>query len=324
MDSLEDPEPDYDPTDPSTMIYYTTQNGIAAKLIGIFANQNTNYSISSLMDTLRIHKDIRIGKMMGATMIDKKGKTVSAGQDLLTEYVTLNDGTIIDTNLTLSEFLAAVDAVKDPVLNFMNLNTLTANAGVLLARLGHSVEDIGLFLNQPIIKEVCDECFNTNTSNINVGINEIRRNYKKVLSDAGVNTNNLKPSSSSNDVFSSEILAANIVNVRLNDTTNKDINFIKKQLEILDKFEELANVSDELTKFVQNTKFTASNAVSSTYGEMYEQKMKVEKYLDGLKNSGNLLIMKLREGINNPISRNNNIEDVDTYLEGIVKSSICL
>ena len=65
------------------------------------------------------------------------------------------DGVDVDTNV--AEFLAAaVDAVKSPILNFLNLRTLNAGAGVMLARLGYSTTDIGLLFNQPIIKEALD------------------------------------------------------------------------------------------------------------------------------------------------------------------------
>ena len=49
---------------------------------------------------------------------------------------------------TCAELLSAsVDAVKDPVLNYLNLNEITANAAAGLARLGYSTTEIGLLLN---------------------------------------------------------------------------------------------------------------------------------------------------------------------------------
>nr|DAI58698.1 MAG TPA: hypothetical protein [Crassvirales sp.] len=49
---------------------------------------------------------------------------------------------------TCAELLAAsVDAVKDPVLNYLNLNETTADAAAVLARLGYSTTEIGLLLN---------------------------------------------------------------------------------------------------------------------------------------------------------------------------------
>ena len=52
-DSKSDPEPNYDPSDPMTIITYNQQNQVAGKLIGIFANQNTNHAFSSFYISLR-------------------------------------------------------------------------------------------------------------------------------------------------------------------------------------------------------------------------------------------------------------------------------
>ena len=75
------------------------------------------------------------------------------------DNVYANDGiTFISKNI--AGFLAAsVDAVKDPVLNFMNLNTYTANVAMTLARLGFDSDSIGLFLTQPSIETVTKNYF---------------------------------------------------------------------------------------------------------------------------------------------------------------------
>jgi len=49
------------------------------------------------------------------------------------------DGTPISDNI--AAFLAAsVDAVKDPILNLMNINMNTVNAAMVLARMGFNIE----------------------------------------------------------------------------------------------------------------------------------------------------------------------------------------
>jgi hypothetical protein len=139
-----DPEPNYDPTDPYTMLVYNQQNQVAAKLIGIFANQNTNHAFASSMDVFELNEPIAFC-----------GKSLS---DLLHKG---NPEEAAEIDLNMAEFLAAsVDAVKDPVLNFLNLNTLTADAGALLARLGYTTKEIGLLFNQPIIRQICEDSFN--------------------------------------------------------------------------------------------------------------------------------------------------------------------
>jgi hypothetical protein len=57
----------------------------------------------------------------------------------------------------LAQFLAAsVDAVKDPVLNLLNINLKSVNLAVTLARMGFDIQTISLFMNQPSIKRVID------------------------------------------------------------------------------------------------------------------------------------------------------------------------
>ena len=128
---MEDPEPNYSATDPYTILIYNQQNQVAGKLIGIFANQNTHNAFVSCMDVFKLKKPI-----------DFCGH--SNMQDLL--YKVPEE--VYKFNLNIAQFLAAsVDAVKDPVLNFMNLNTITADPAALLARVGSNLEEIGLFLS---------------------------------------------------------------------------------------------------------------------------------------------------------------------------------
>lgn len=49
---------------------------------------------------------------------------------------------------------SAADAVKDPVLNLMNINSTTANILTSLVRMGMPFEDAALFLSQSVISEV--------------------------------------------------------------------------------------------------------------------------------------------------------------------------
>ena len=54
----------------------------------------------------------------------------------------------------------------------------------------------------------------------------------------------------------------------------------KTQLAVLDLMSQLLKASQDVLAFVLNTKFTASNAVSSTFGGMYAQQLKVQEYLN--------------------------------------------
>lgn len=294
-----DPEPNYDPSDPMTIITYNQQNQVAGKLIGIFANQNTNHAFASLMQAFYLKKPIAFGEH----------------PEGLSDMLHKTDYEAIDLNV--AEFLAAsVDAVKDPVLNFLNLNTVTADAGAVLARLGYSTRDIGLLFNQPIIKEICEYKFNNGVS-VEVALSEILSQYKV---DASEDIPEANPSTD----LSSAKLASNIVKSRKAQEAGRNVmedsSFRTSQLQVAQLFADILRVSGEVSQFVTSSKFTASNAVGSTFGDFYSQQMKVSKYLDSFAgNAKNKLsvVMEVSPFIHAPINNDPTLElSNQEYIEG--------
>lgn len=284
-----DPEPNYDPSDPMTIITYNQQNQVAGKLIGIFANQNTNHAFASLMQAFYLKKPIAFGEH----------------PEGLSDMLHKTDYEAIDLNV--AEFLAAsVDAVKDPVLNFLNLNTVTADAGAVLARLGYSTRDIGLLFNQPIIKEVCEYKFNNGVS-VEVALNEILSQYK-------VDASEVIPEANPSADLSPAKLASNIVKFRKAQNGRnimEDSSFRTSQLQVAQLFADILRVSGEVSQFVTSSKFTASNAVGSTFGDLYSQQMKVSKYLNSF--AGNAkdklsVVMEVSPFIHAPINNDPTLE----------------
>ena len=281
-DKSSDPEPNYDATDVMTLITYNQQNQVAGKLIGVFANQNTNHAFASLMKSLTLK-----------TPIAFCGHSYS---DLL------HAPTGIDVDLNVAEFLAAsVDAVKDPVLNFLNLNTLTADAGALLARIGYTTEEIGLLFNQPIIKEVCEYTFNNQTT-LEVAMATIVGDYRNRVGNADTSSQN------KDVLLSKESLAKNILNDRVlrerGEEAKSKPSFASGQLVVAELFNGIIQASSDITRFVTSSKFTASNAVGSTFGDLYAQQMKVAKYLDDANKSKLSFNAEVTETIKTTISNN--------------------
>ena len=279
-DKSSDPEPNYDATDVMTLITYNQQNQVAGKLIGVFANQNTNHAFASLMKSLTLK-----------TPIAFCGHSYS---DLLHAPIG------IDVDLNVAEFLAAsVDAVKDPVLNFLNLNTLTADAGALLARIGYTTEEIGLLFNQPIIKEVCEYTFNNQTT-LEVAMATIVGDYRNIVGNADISSQN------KDVLLSKESLAKNILNDRVlrerGEEAKSKPSFTSGQLVVAELFNGIIQASGDITRFVTSSKFTASNAVGSTFGDLYAQQMKVAKYLDDVNKSKLSFNAEVTETIKTTIS----------------------
>lgn len=302
-DSKSDPEPNYDPSDPMTIITYNQQNQVAGKLIGIFANQNTNHALSSLMSEFTLKDPIRFaGHSYNDLLHAPKG---------------------IDVDLNVAEFLAAsVDAVKDPVLNFLNLNTITADAGAVLARIGYTTQEIGLLFNQPIIKEICEYSFNNGVT-ADMAMREVVKNYM------GDGTES--PKANPDEDFSINKLALNIVNDRVMREQGKNAmdnqSFKADQLKVAELFSQIQTVAGDISQFVTSSKFTASNAVGSTFGDLYSQQMKVKNYIDKfvVKNGKNALSvnMKVTNIIDSPITNNTNLQGSNQeYLKSLIENPL--
>lgn len=302
-DSKSDPEPNYDPSDPMTIITYNQQNQVAGKLIGIFANQNTNHAFSSLMSEFTLKDPIRFaGHSYNDLLHAPKG---------------------IDVDLNVAEFLAAsVDAVKDPVLNFLNLNTITADAGAVLARIGYTTQEIGLLFNQPIIKEICEYSFNNGVT-ADMAMREVVENYM------GDDTES--PKTNPDEDFSINKLALNIVNDRVMREQGKNAMdnqpFKADQLKVAELFSQIQTVAGDISQFVTSSKFTASNAVGSTFGDLYSQQMKVKNYIDKfvVKNGKNALSvnMKVTDIIDSPITNNTNLQGSNQeYLKSLIENPL--
>ena len=302
-DGKSDPEPNYDPSDPMTIITYNQQNQVAGKLIGIFANQNTNHAFSSLMSEFTLKDPIRFaGHSYNDLLHAPKG---------------------IDVDLNVAEFLSAsVDAVKDPVLNFLNLNTITADAGAVLARIGYTTQEIGLLFNQPIIKEICEYSFNNGVT-ADMAMREVVKNYM------GDDTES--PKANPDEDFSINKLALNIVNDRVMREQGKNAmdnqSFKADQLKVAELFSQIQTVAGDISQFVTSSKFTASNAVGSTFGDLYSQQMKVKNYIDKfvVKNGKNALSvnMKVTDIIDSPITNNTNLQGSNQeYLKSLIENPL--
>lgn len=277
-----DPEPNYDPSDPSTILLYNQLNQIAAKLIGVFANQNTNHAFASLLQRFELTQSLDLfGRSRG---------------DLLK----CPDAT--DTALTLAEFLAAsVDAVKDPVLNYLAFNTITANSAGLLARLGYTSFEMGLLFNQPAIKHLCTNIFNDGSNSmIDIEIDK----YIKVLESKLKTKEDTNPHGVD---FTSERLAESLLEYRkLSESNNTDEdNWTQKelvqQIRVLKQFKQIYKAAEEVNSFITATKFSASNAVSSTFGGMYNQQMKVQNYIQSLNSDGSAIRITASGNVDSPI-----------------------
>lgn len=270
----EDYEPVYDLTNPYTIAIYNARNIVASKVIGIAANHSTNYAYSKTLGDVTLNTPI--------TLFDKSLKDLNCKEG----------------GWMLAEFLAAsVDAVKAPVLNFLNINSNTANVAMLLGRAGFSMFEIGVFLNQPIIQKVIDSASS--------GIGGLQYHIRKVANEM-FKSDSGKPVVVTSEMhkISTDELLQNLVS---EPTENTELQ--KKLLSVLFKLTEQASA---LNDFVKNTKYTASNSIDNTVGSTIASYYSMIEYISRNKtNEHKEIKFTLNNGdeLVNPIDINTNGED---------------
>lgn len=246
----------------STQVYFHKQNMTAGKLIGVFANNNTSHAFLSMQDiTLNLRDE---GFMFDGYPVNDK---INNKLDSL--YA--KDGALISK--TIAGFLAAsVDAVKDPVLNFMNLNTFTANTAMLLARLGFDTDSIGMFLTQPLIEKVTREYFKRS----NEGYTTVDEVINSFLPEDYDLVEGIKASLSSTP-FTKEDLAEGLI------ANQTDTSF---QLSALLLFQKLSSIAQDLNTLTFLTKFNSvTNAVGPTIADTLVMRERYKKFLDKMEDN---------------------------------------
>lgn len=305
---------DYDYSDPETSVIFKEMNQAAGDLIGIFANDNVNAFISSRLKTLKFKSDNRIlfgsladsGKIKELNGSTSDINTSELGCNLLNTSV--NN---LDTLKALSEMLAAsVDAVKDPVLNYLNLNTITADAAGMLLRLGYTTDDIALLFNQQIIKKTCEYMRYNGISSVSTALKAVLRDYYGVS-----NVGRMLNSEYSPMALTQDNLMKGITNP--DDASSKNM-----QTEVAILFNRIISNSRELSNYIQSTRNTSANVVKSRFADEISsiqkggrafEKLLIETY-DGLENP----ITEDWNDSENPWSKDGGKKDLHDSLVGFL------
>ena len=154
-------KPVLDVLTPDTQVKIHSQYGAASRMISIAATNNANHALLQHTNlTLNEIKD-ETGKITLSFAFTLDGKRyrllnkIKSGEEVNTKgnLVETNEGDYITDNN--SEILgASVDAVKDPVLNYLNANPTTSPILFLLNRLGYDPLVTALLLNQPVVLDI--------------------------------------------------------------------------------------------------------------------------------------------------------------------------
>ena len=145
------------------------QNMVAGQLIGIFAQANVSHAFLGLVNNTAL--------LLGNSGIEFTIDNTYVGGEYQIDNIYSNDGITYQSSILASLLAASVDAVKDPILNLANINLDTANIVTSMVRMGFSLEQIVLLLNQPIVQQLVRDLGIENANNKNEG-----KTYHKDLS----------------------------------------------------------------------------------------------------------------------------------------------
>lgn len=261
-----------DPISPRTQVQLHQQNMTGAKLIGIYANHNANHA---LMQHTELGLDV------------ENGSFILNGKRLISLHNIMNEDKEFISKNNAGFLAASVDNVKDPVLAGINQNTLTADASMLLSRLGYNPIEIGLLMTQPIVMDITQTYFRESREgkNKDTVIDEVLVEYKKKAAMMEeITYDNYK----SND-FLIEDLANNILIAKemtgiisANQTSDySKVEFYKKQVAVGFLFKRIMRTADSLGKLIQATRSdTQGGAAGPTIADT---KLKIQKVQDFLK-----------------------------------------
>lgn len=248
-----------------TQIQFYKQNSAAASLIGIFAVARSAQAILQ-----HDHLTVAIDELCGEDTFIIAGMTFAGHMPLDQQYT--NTGELIGK--ILGSFVAAsADAVKDPVMNLMNINITTVNILNTLLRLGMNPQSALTFLSQNIITKVINEYNKQNLSSYCSLSSVIDKFISKIKTDYNI---------TENDEINQEALTEEELQYGLLDTEHDEIDY--KVLKDLQKIIAISNA-------IKNPTFaTRFNSISSAVGPLIIDNLiienKIRKFLSSENEEG--------------------------------------
>lgn len=298
-----------DPLSPRTQVMLHQQNMTGAKLIGIYANHNANHALMQ-------HTQLALDEENGSFVLN--GKRLTSLHDIMNgdkEFISKNN----------AGFLAAsVDNVKDPVLAALNQNTFTADASMLLSRLGYNPIEIGLLMMQPIVQEITQTYFRESREGKGKDtiIDEVLGKYK----DKAALDNDLTYDNYKNNSFYIEELADNImlakeaVTDRSQTSDFRKTEFYQKQVAVGYLFKRIMNSADALGQLVQATRSdTQGGAAGPTIADTELKMQKVKDLLDQIESNDKFPLKNANVILDGLLSDN---PDTDTLRERLLSAPL--
>lgn len=165
-----------------THIQFYDQNNAAGALIGIFAVHKVAHAFLG-NDNFTYVSDFAPFTIAGNTI--SSGMNIDPEKDFSGQYIGKVLGSLV---------ASAADAVKDPILNLMNINSETAITLCTMVRLGIPFDTAAMFLSQKVISDILKEKATKNIDGyislsdvIKKRLNELESKYS-ISADSTINT----------------------------------------------------------------------------------------------------------------------------------------
>ena len=252
----------------NVQVQFHKQNMTAGKLIGIFAQANVSHAFISLNDEASLMIPSEYSFSLNGIKVE--------GNFAIDSVLTKDKSTNISSNLA-SLLAASVDAVKDPILNLMNININTANMVTAMIRMGFSLQTVSLLASQPIIVDLIRD-YAIQKANSYVDIGELISSYKENMPEDVKQIEDIK--------VTDQDLIANLTGEE--PTTNYMV------LEIFDRMRTIADTFGDITHM------TRYNSVISAVGPFASDSM-TQRTKDKAFNDNAMIGTAIKEACNNPI-----------------------
>ena len=242
---------DKDLTFADTQVQFYKQNSAAASLIGVFA---VNKVAHATLESNDIFLDV--SEICGNDDFTIASTTFGGRMQIDQKYD--REGTLIGKTLG-SLVSASADAVKDPILNLMNVNMTTAGMLNTMLRLGMTFNDAALFLSQDVIERLLSQFNRDNLTNyvsldglINKWLDTYRQKYN-ISDSSNINTEPLSTEELVNGLTSEEHEATDY--------------------KVLLAFQKMRSLTDAMRKPTYATRF---NSISSAVGPLIIDNLIIE------------------------------------------------
>lgn len=242
---------DKDLTFADTQVQFYKQNSAAASLIGVFA---VNKVAHATLESNDIFLDV--SEICGENPFTIAGTTFGERMQVDMKYD--REGNLIGKTLG-SLVSASADAVKDPILNLMNINMTTAGMLNTMLRLGMTFEDAALFLSQDIIERTLNKFNRENLTNYESLYNIIEKWLTEYREKNNINDDSLI----NTEELTTEELVEGLTSEEHESTDYK----------VLLAFQKMRSLTDAMRKPTYATRF---NSISSAVGPLIIDNLIIE------------------------------------------------